>query len=71
MKEAAVVPVKLSSSQALEMIQKELPAQCGEYRRDHDLFHDGSYFRVNFHSKEDHRIVRSFFVRVNGGKLSY
>ena len=53
------------------MVQKELPARRGEYRRDHDLFGDGSCFRVNFHSEEDNTIVRSFFVRVKGGKLVY
>jgi len=71
MTEALEVPLKYTPAQALEMVQKELPARRGEYRRDHDLFGDGSCFRVNFHSEEDNTIVRSFFVRVKGGKLVY
>lgn len=69
--EALVVPLKLSPRQALEMVQKELPTQRGEYRKDHDLFNDGSCFRVNFHSEETNVVVRSFFVRIRDGKLTY
>jgi hypothetical protein len=71
MTEALVVPLRLTPAQALELVQKELPTQRGEYRRDHDLFGDGSCFRVNFHSDENNVIMRSFFVRVKGGKLDY
>jgi len=67
----AEVPLKYTPKQALEAVQRELPAKVGEYRRDHDLFNDGSCFRVNFHDDRTNIIVRSYFVRVRGTKLEY
>lgn len=72
MTEAIEAPQTLSPKQALDAIQKELPAQRGEYRRDHDVSGGkGSLWRINFHHEETNIIVRSFFIRVVGTKLVY
>jgi hypothetical protein len=70
MTEALVVPLELSPAQVLELVQKEMPAKRGEYRRVYVIV-EGACFRVNFHSEENNTVVRSFFVRVKGGKLTY
>jgi hypothetical protein len=70
MTEALVVPLRLSPAQALELVEKELPAKSSEYRRIHVIV-EGSCFRVNFHDSETNRVVRSFFARLKGGKLTY
>jgi len=67
--EAPVVPLRLDPAQALELVEKELPAKSREYRRIHVIV-EGSCFRVNFHDDETNRVVRSFFVRLKDGKLT-
>ena len=35
-----------------EVVRREFPRRSGEFRRVHDLFGDGTFFRVNFHDQE-------------------
>lgn len=65
----AEAPLVLTPDQELELVKKELPAKRGEFRKIFPLFK--GYYRVNFHNDETNAITRSYFVQVNGSKLTY
>jgi hypothetical protein len=53
-----------------EVVRREFPARSGEFRIVHDLFGDGTFFRVNFHDQETNLVVRSYFVHVKDGQVN-
>jgi len=61
---------KLAPEQSMELVRKAFPPKHDEFVRIFDLFHDGSYFRVNLHNTDTNKVGRSFFVQVKDGQVT-
>lgn len=65
-----IAPPKTKTDQAPEdLVRDKFPCKRGEFRRIHDLFEDGTVFRVNFHDEDTNFVVRSYFVVVKDGEV--